>query len=236
MIPIKGDFSGSIWGYFNFDKIPYLMKNLGIHFDETSFDYLKSKCVISDVGNPIVKDFNTCRTIYDTYDYNTGHMIYNIYFDALHNIIRRINPIEFCITQKKRELTSIVGENSVIYFNRGIIFCKAAENRMRDAFFSYKKIKVEFMLDERFIWSESCYTTSFVGSNTVTGILLVKSIIRDSGYLIFRCTPIALGYGFNQKRHSSPFYETLVEVNRRPIYAYNRHNELKEDSLRALEE
>ena len=222
--------SSAIWTFFNFDKLPYLLESQKISFDKILFENLKAKNAINNHGVPVVHGFESCKMIYDLYDYDTSHELFDLYKSAMSDFLSKINPVEFCITRKKRELRAIVLEGKFIYFNRGVIFKKANERRMREAFFSYNKIRVEFMFDERFIWGSSCYADSFVGNKTVFGILFVKSIANKDGILVFSCSPIALGYGFNSKRKFSPFYNKLFDVNKNSsVYAYARRQDLEEN-------
>jgi len=145
-------------------------------------------------------------TIYDWFKYGDDHALHALYSSYVDAIASQVDPVHLSDENwSRRAIANLVPEGSFIYINRGQYFRKVREARdnAHVAVVAFRRhIRIEYFLETRDMFGTTSITGSFAGHQRVAALLLVKTIAREGGNLVLRCTPIALGIGFQ-----SPSYE-----------------------------
>ncbi|MCF7718019.1 HNH endonuclease [Aeromonas jandaei] len=202
----------AMWTFVNHQRLPDLMRQLGVKFDSYQHKALMSDGVIDRDGNlkfqvdaPHTK---LHYTIYDHFRWDYSQRIHSLFTQAVDKLIMKASPIELGAIWSKTEIRSLVVPGSICHCIRGFIFKReplidGVEHRQ--VFARSKNIEVRFSLSSFHIYGTSAYVGHFVGSHRVSALFMVKDVFSEGKTLVILATPLALGSGFLTSNYSSPY-------------------------------
>jgi hypothetical protein len=208
----------AIWTYVNHQRLPDLMKNLGIKFRKDRLSFLTEAKVVDKFGIPVLKEIvqppDRLVTIYDSFDWANSRRLHSLFIDAVDEIILRSHPLELGAIWTKREILALVKPGSICFCLRGFRFKRGRiENHEeeREVYAEAHGIAVRLTVNTRHMYGSSALYDAFTGHRSAAILFIARNVAKEvdeeSGKerLVIRGTPIAMGMGFVYDYYQSPY-------------------------------
>ncbi|HDO1383596.1 TPA: HNH endonuclease [Aeromonas veronii] len=202
----------AMWTFVNHQRLPDLMRQLGVKFDSYQHKSLMSDGLIDRDGNlkfqVDVPNTKLHYTIYNHFRWDNSQRIHSLFTQAVDKVIMKVAPIELGAIWSKSEIRSLVMPGTICHCMRGFIFKREPlidGIEHRQVFARSKNIEVRFSLSSFHIYGSSAYVGHFVGSHRVSALIMVKDVFSEGKNLVILATPLALGSGFLTSNYASPY-------------------------------
>lgn len=201
---------GVTWGYINHRRVAQLARPELLEKEKRKyFDYccraniIDRKGVLIKPNNRNAAESYIGNSIYDWYEFGDDSRVHRVYSDFVDQISHEYSPIHLDPESwTKTRVRALVRPGHFIFVERAFYFKTVSEtpdNQHRRCHTFKRKISIEFFVDTRDMFGTTSMTISFSGHQCCAALLQVKSLEETSdGWLILRCTPIALGVGFRR--------------------------------------
>lgn len=203
---------GPMWGYLNHSRLV----QTDLHTSESVaeiFETCRQLGLVDQHGIAITPvnhqsgEHYLLNTVYSRFDQTDAQRVHKFYSAITNEIVRSQDVIYLEKSWwTKPRIRANVSAGNIVFINSDFYFKKVREdieNEHRLAHKTNRKVKVEFGIDTRFMYGTTSMEISFAGHSQAAALLIVKSINElESGELVLKCTPLALGIGFEEFRPS----------------------------------
>jgi len=200
MLPISIS-NCAMWTFINYEKIPRILKNIGLEFEKIEFNNLLLKNVIDKNATPIFQkasDDKKYITIYDRLEWDNATKLHNMYMDAIDNLVEYINPLELGAIWSKIEIKNLVNTGDICFAIRGFHFKENEIKNNKASRYIYatsKNIEIRMYANTQYIYGDSALYGHFSGHSFIGILMLIKEIKTENNKLIINATPLAMSSG-----------------------------------------
>lgn len=209
MLP-SSNLSQAVWTYINHQRLPPVMKSLGVKFDKSQLQMLRSSGTVDASGFPIFKRGAKgvgLTTIYDRIEWDEAMRFHYMYAAAVDEIILKSNPIELGAIWTKKEIKALVHPGAMCFCLRGFRFKRGQEIDGEEDRLVYARasgIEVRMMANTRHMYGSSALYTHFSGNSFTAILFFVKNVSTQEKILVIDATPLAMGVGFVPSEYHTP--------------------------------
>jgi len=189
----------AIWGYINHDRVVQFDLSATKRFKSIfrtckDFKLVDQHAIVIMPEQNIVYEVYFKNTVYRQFSADNARRIHKLYSEMVDDIVRTSNVIHFeKYWWTKPRVRNLAEKNSIIFLNTAFYFRihdNSIENHQRHVYTKKRKVKIEFYVDTKFMYSATSITVSFQGHKSCAALLIIKSIEElDDGLLILHCTP-----------------------------------------------
>ncbi len=202
----------AMWTYVNHEKLPRLLKQKGVNFEDWLYKYLRSIEAIDPDGVPIFQEpmpkSGRLVTIYDRFEWDTSQRLHHMYMGAVDQLILETNPVELGAIWTKPEIRDLVKPGTFCYAIRGFRFRVGETINREESRLVYaraKGIEIRLHANTRHMYGSSALYTNFCGSNFSAVFMVAKDVATEGNLLVVNATPLAMGAGFVPSEYHSPY-------------------------------
>lgn len=200
--------SMAIWTFVNIEKLPALLRLYDLSYETTELQSLMKLGLVDHIGvpQPLIqpaKMKGELITLFDRIPFQYGPRLMELYSLAIHDLILRARPVDFRQVRTASQVLALAGPGTLCYALKGFRFSRGTQRNQKEIRRVYTQVggvTVRFQVDTSYMFGTSALTDSFLGHRQAGVLLLVKSVGRSQGRPEIRCTPIAMGTGFLNRR------------------------------------
>lgn len=209
MLP-SSNLSQAMWTYVNHQRLPSVMKNFNVEFNNQMLSFLIERKIVDPFGIPIFQHSprgGRLHTIYDRFEWDDSQRIHYMYINAIDDLILKSNPIEIGTIWTKTEIRSILKPGTLCFCMRGFHFKSSPVNNGEEDRLIYaksKNIQIEFTANTRHMYGSSALYGNFTGHRFAATLLVIKEVSNEENILVVQATPLAMGTGFVPSEYNTP--------------------------------